>query len=332
MELDFWPALLLPIVVVALHYTWRKRAARPSVLFPPLQHALSSLARFKRRDPSSILLLLRYAALALLALGLARPQSSSKETERRVNGIDIMLVLDVSGSMDIEDLSTQSRMAIAKDTMQQFVRGRQNDRIGFAMFSGEAVTLAPPTLDYGLVLASIEKAGTGILRDGTAIGDGLTIAVNRLKDSTAKSRIIILMTDGDNNIGRIDPTTAGELAKGYDIRVYTIAIGKEGRVKRPIRQKNVFGQVFTTYEWLDNALNPQLLKNIAEQTQARFYRVTDEDTLQAVFKEIDRLERSEVKTKERILKFELFDRPIKFAVLLLLLEQVLTHFWWRLPV
>ena len=240
-----------------------------------------------------------------------------------------MLILDVSMSMNIEDLAESSRLNIAKKTLQEFVSRRKDDRIGFLMFSGEPLTMSPPTLDYGLLLKSISEADTGILKDGTAIGDGLSLAVNRLKDSKAKSRVIILLTDGDNNLGQIDPATAGEIAGGYGIRVYTIAIGREGRVRMPIRHKSAFGQVITTYQWFDNALNPELLQAIAKTTHGKFYRVTDANTLDSVFREIDRLEKSEISVKEHVRFDESFPIPLKFGALCLLFEQILAMGFWR---
>jgi Ca-activated chloride channel family protein len=167
------------------------------------------------------------------------------------------------------------------------------------------------------------------LKDGTAIGDGLALAVSHLRDSKAKSKVIILCTDGDNNVGQVDPLTAGELAAGYGIRVYTIAIGTEGRVKMPIRQKGIFGNTITTYQWFDNALNPELLQKIAEVSHGKFYRVTDEATLASVYKEIDALEKSEIKTREKIKYDEMYEKPLKLGLLLLFLELLLSRVWWR---
>jgi len=264
-----------------------------------------------------------------MMIALARPQETTRTTQRSVDGIDIIMVMDVSASMNIEDLGDQPRLDIAKDTMREFVKARRNDRIGFIVFSGEAVTLAPPTLAYGLLMQTIGDARTGLLKDGTAIGDGLALAVGRLRDSKAKSQVIILLTDGDNNVGQVDPATAGELAQGYGIKVYTIAIGREGRVKLPIRQK-IGPQTITTYQWFENALNPELLQKIAEATQGRFYRVTEASTLESVFKEIDKLEKTKIESKENIQTHEVFDQPLKWAALLLLLERILALGFWRI--
>lgn len=325
MRFESWGFLFLLALIPAFHFWWMKRNRPARVAFP-----LPIPAQATGRNPLRTLLFVQYIALALIIVALARPQTSYKKTERTVSGIDIMLVLDVSASMYIEDLSDRSRLDIAKDMMEGFVRGRANDRIGFLMFSGEPMTLAPPTLDYGLVMRAIRDADVGILKDGTAIGDGLSVAVNRLRSSQARSRVIVLLTDGDNNLGQVDPATAGDLAAGYGIRVYTIAIGREGRVKLPIRRKGVFGNTVTQYQWMDNALNPELLQKIAEQTNGKFYRVTDESTLDHVFKEIDQLEKSEVKSTEKVNYDEAYQRPLQLGALLLVVVQLLAHGWWRI--
>lgn len=325
MRFDFWPALFIGALVPLLHRWWKERN-RPA----RLQFSLKIPASVSGKSPLPKLLILRYAAIALVAAALARPQASFTTTERKVSGVDIMMVMDVSASMNIEDMADRSRFDIAKDTMEAFIKGRQNDRIGFVIFSGEPLTLAPPTLDYVILQRAVRDAKIGLLKDGTGIGDGLSLAINRLKDSKAKSRIIILLTDGDNNVGQVDPATAGDLASGYGIKVYTIAIGREGRVKLPIRRQGLFGNTVTTYQWMDNALNPQLLQQIAEQTRGKFYRVTDESTLDQVFKEIDQLEKTDIKTTEKVHYDERFQAPLKWAFILLLMEQLLRLFWWRM--
>ncbi len=317
----YW--LLLPLVIPLFHRWWVRRNRPPSFIFPlPIPRAASNTSALWMP------LLIKYLAIACFAYALARPQNAHTFIERSVNGIDILMIMDVSASMNIEDLAERSRLEVAKDTMRNFIKGRQNDRIGFVIFSGEAVTLAPPTLDYGMILQSVGEIRTGALKDGTAIGDGLALGVGRLRDSKAKSKIIILLTDGDNNVGQVDPATAGDLADGYGIKVYTIAVGREGRVKLPIRTQ-IGGQTITTYQWFDNALNPTLLQHIAQQTNGKFYRVTDAKTLESVFKEINTLETTKVKAREHIRYDELFEGPLKWGVLLLLLERVLSMGWWR---
>lgn len=324
MRFSHWPFLFLLLLIPILHRWWASRNKPAAVRFSlPIPKAVSSPHVLR------LLLIVKYVGLGFLILALARPQTSFRQTERNMSGIDIMMLLDVSASMNIEDLSERSRLDVAKDTIEGFIRGRQSDRIGFVMFSGEPLTMAPPTLDYGLLLRSLHQARIGVLKDGTAIGDGLALSVSHLRSSQAKSRVIILLTDGDNNLGQIDPATAGELASGYGIRVYTVAIGREGRVKMPIRRKGIFGNDVVTYQWFDNALNPELLKQISKLTHGKFYRVTDETTLNSVFQEIDQLEKSDIKTHEKVRYDEAFHKPLQIGAILLILQQILERFWWR---
>jgi Ca-activated chloride channel family protein len=317
-------ALLLLLPVLA--WLWMKSSRQPKIRIPLPLNADSKV----RIHSSVISAILKTIGIGFLIVALARPQSVSKFQDRKESGIDIVMVLDVSLSMLIQDMGDSSRMDIAKETFKSFIDGRTNDRIGFVIFSGEPLTLAPPTLDYGLLMAQVNTArpGTHGLRDGTAIGDGMALAINRLKKSTAKSRVIILLTDGDNNVGRIDPITSGDLALGYGIRVYSIAIGTEGRVRQPFPQQTPTGTVYT-YAWVENRLNPSLLKQISEKTNGKFYRVTDEKALQEVFRNIDKLEKSEVITKNKVRYQEEFTKPLLFGILILLLERLLSLLIWR---
>ncbi len=324
MRLAHWPFILLVLLIPVLHRWWLGRS-RPAAV----RYSLAIPAAAGRSSPLRWLLFARYAGLILLIIALARPQVGHKQTERTVSGIDILMVMDVSASMNIEDLNERPRFEVAKETMEAFIRGRENDRIGFVVFSGEPLTMAPLTLDYGLVLKALQEARSGVLRDGTGIGDGLALAVSRLRESKAKSKVIVLLTDGDNNVGQIDPATAGDLAAGYGLRVYTIAIGREGRVRMPIRRQGLFGNTVTTYQWFENALNPELLQHIAKITGGKFYRVTEPGALDEVFTEINQLERSEVKSREHVRYVEAFHFALKLGVLLLLLEQLLARLVWR---
>jgi Ca-activated chloride channel family protein len=309
--------LLLLLIPICFHF-WMKLSKLPAIRF--------HFAGFKNPEGRGI----TPAFIQTTLKSLARPQSISKSQERKANGIDIIMLLDVSLSMLIQDMGQNSRMEIAKETFKRFIEGRKNDRIGFIIFSGEPITLAPPTLDYGLLFSqmnTVEPGGPG-LRDGTAIGDGLALAINRLKKSTAKSRIIILLTDGDNNVGRIDPLTSGDLAQGYGIRVYSIAVGTEGRVRQPLPQQTPLGTTYS-YVWVENRLNTGLLEQISAKSNGKFYRVQDEKTLQTVFKDIDQLEKTEITTQDKVHYNEEFLPYLIAAFLALLVERLLALLWWR---
>ncbi len=315
----------LLILIPICFYFWKKASKQPHIRIPiAIPNMGSSLST------SFLSAVIKSAAFTFLVVALARPQTISKSQDRKESGIDIVMVLDVSLSMLIQDMGENNRMDIAKETFRTFIEGRSNDRIGFVIFSGEPLTMAPPTLDYGLLLSQLNTVQPGAqgLRDGTAIGDGLALAINRLKKSSAKSRVIILLTDGDNNVGRIDPITSGDLALGYGIKVYSIAIGTEGRVRQPFPQQTPMGVVYQ-YAWVENRLNPSLLKEISEKTNGKFYRVTEEKALQEVFRNIDKLEKSEIITKDKVRYQEEYTFPLMLGLSLLLLERILSVFWWR---
>lgn len=324
-------ALFLLILIPMFYRYWRKQSTLPAIKLS-LPFSLNNVKAPKKNiSITTIQTVLKIAALVFCIIALARPQSISKSQERKANGIDIVMVLDVSLSMLIQDMGERSRIDVAKQTFKDFIEGRTNDRIGFVIFSGEPLTLAPPTLDYGLLMQQLRtvEPGGGGLRDGTAIGDGLALAINRLKKSTAKSRVIILLTDGDNNVGRIDPLTSGELALGYGIKVYSIAIGTEGRVRQPLPTRSDQGTIGYTYVWVDNRLNPELLKQISQKTDGKFFRVQDEKTLQTVFKTIDQMEKTQVETKDKIHYTEEFMPWAVAALILLLAERLLSVVLWR---
>ncbi len=326
-----YPGFLLLLILIPLFFrNWQRNQSAPTIqlTLPPLKSGTQSIrSQFSISTIRTLILVISYLCLVI---ALARPQTISKSQERKANGIDIVMVLDVSLSMLIQDMGESTRMDLAKSTFKDFIEARSTDRIGFVIFSGEPLTLAPPTLDYGLILQQLTdvQAGGGGLRDGTAIGDGLALAINRLKKSNAKSRVIILLTDGDSNVGRIDPLTAGELALGYGVKVYSIAIGTEGRVRQPLPQQTPMGTVYQ-YVWVENRLNPGLLKDISEKTNGKFFRVTDDKALQEVFSEIDQLEKTKVTTQDKVHYDEQFMKYAAWALLLLALERLTSIFLWR---
>lgn len=295
--------LLLPLLAIFIRINRKilRGEYAPKIMAPWLDLWVPKVVRTKRPSPRLISVLGYLLASTFFIITLARPQTAYQKIKRTTEGIDIMLVLDLSASMRVEDFRDSNRMDIAKSVIKDFIAGRISDRIGLVGFSGEPITLAPPTLDYNLLLQQLESVEIGDLKDGTAIGEGLALAVTRLHHSKAKTKVIILVTDGDNNMGQIDPLTAGEMAKGYGIKVYSVAIGTEGRVRMPFVQKDIFGRTYRTYQYYDSSINPELLRQISQSTNGKFYRVTgDAKVFKEVFDEIDKLEKTEVKTDEQV--------------------------------
>lgn len=260
-----------------------KLAQKLDVAFPKedLKWHPVSLLRF---IPEFLLAL----SLMFMIVALARPQETNEKVEQWTEGIDIMLVIDTSESMQIEDFKP-NRLKAAKNVARDFIRGRFQDRIGIVIFSGDAYSLSPLTTDYELLYAYIEEISFGMIESrGTAIGSALAVATNRMRESGSKSKVLILLSDGDNTAGNIDPITAAQLAAAYDIKMYSIGIGKEGRV--PFG-KDFFGR--TTY--VENTLDETTLRKIAELGQGKFYRVSDNKALEEVFALIDDYEKAEIK-------------------------------------
>ena len=226
--------------------------------------------------------------LALLIVSIARPQRTNEKVEQWTEGIDIMLVIDISESMQIEDFRP-NRLEAAKETALNFINGRFQDRIGLVIFSGDAYSLSPLTLDYDLLKSYISDIDFEMIENrGTAIGSALAVATNRMRESESKSKVLILLSDGDNTAGNIDPITAAELARAFNIKIYTIAIGKEGRV--PFG-KDFFGRT----RYVENTLDETNLRKIAEIGEGQFYRVSDNQALEQVFALIDQYEKAEIK-------------------------------------
>lgn len=321
-----FPYLLLaaiPIILI-LFFSGSIQPLKRSISYPFAGKNLGGNLSFLDKY---VPLILRSLIFIGLIFCLARPQTSSSSSTRKADGVDIMIAFDVSKSMLIEDYGRQSRIDLAKKTVVDFVKGRKDDRIGFLMFSGESITLCPPTLDYEVLETAIQGASTNVLKDGTAIGDAIANAVNRLKDSKAKSRIIVLLTDGDNNMGSIGPETAGGLAKGYGIKVYAIALGKEGVVQFPTVR--IQGRT-TRYQRVNSTINPELLQKISHETGGRFFRAAQKGSLSKVFDEINKLEKTKVEKKERIRWNERYQYFLFATLLLLMLEFLLTRTRFRL--
>ncbi|MFP5520198.1 MAG: vWA domain-containing protein [Bdellovibrionia bacterium] len=271
-------------------------------------------------------LVLKATGLILAIVALARPQQANTKITRNVEGIDIVIALDVSDSMLIEDMKPLNRLEAAKETIAAFVQKRTSDRIGLVIFAGEAFTLVPPTLDYQLLLnrtAEITTAASANIKDGTALGVALASAAGRLKDSQAKSRVVIFMTDGENNSGTIDPETGLEIAKGYGIKVYSIGVGRDGPTRIPVFTRDVFGNKVKTYQPFESTVNEDLLQRMASDTGGKFYRAIREDSLSGVFNEIDRLEKTKVDVNKFTRYEELFQRWLLWAIVFYCLGTLL---------
>ena len=272
----------------------------------------------------SVLFIMRLLGVALLILALARPRSSSKEREVNTRGIDIMLAMDVSSSMLAEDFKPHNRLEAAKLVADDFVKGRSSDRIGLVIFAGESFTQCPLTLDYGVVLSLLDKLKVADKDwDGTAIGMGLVNAVNRLRDSKAKSKVIILLTDGVNNRGQVDPITAARVAEAFHIKIYTIGAGTRGTAMYPV-QDPVLGK---HYMPMQVQIDEESLRSIAKITGGKYFRATDTKKLRDIYKEISELEKTKIEVKEYTRYEEYFVWFIGAGLLLLLLELALR--WTR---
>jgi Ca-activated chloride channel family protein len=260
--------------------------------------------------------ILRALVLILFVLALARPQRATAEREYQTAGVDIVIALDLSGSMLAEDFKPENRLGVAKNEAIHFIQGRENDRIGLVVFARQAFTQCPLTLDYDVLIKLIEDVRIGMIADGTAIGMGIATSINRLRDSSAESKVIILITDGSNNAGNIDPITAAELAKNFGIRVHTISVGRGGLVPFPVNDP-LFGK---RYVQAEVEIDDETLKRIADITGGRFFRARDPKALAEIYEKINELEKTEVTVTEYRSYEELFRYFLFPAILLLLFE------------
>ena len=259
---------------------------------------------------------LRCVALFFLVIAIARPQSTNSYRSESTEGIDIMLSLDISGSMLAEDLKP-NRLEAAKEVATKFIADRPDDNIGLVVFAGESFTQCPLTTDHAVLINLLNSIQSGIIEDGTAIGLGLANAVNRIKDSQAKSKVIILLTDGSNNRGDIAPLTAAEIAKKFGVRVYTIAVGKHGMAPYPFQTP--FG---IQYQNVPVEIDEEVLQQIAQMTGGSFFRATDNASLGAIYAEIDQMEKTKLQVREYKKRNEEFF-PYLLTALLLLVAEIL---------
>ena len=309
--------IIIPLLVVWYIFSGRKNQAY--VKFSDTSF-FNGMPRSWRIYARHILFVIEMCALAFLIIALARPQSSSKSQKINVEGIDIVLTIDLSSSMLAQDLKPD-RLEAAKNISADFVKGRPEDRMGLVVFASETFTQVPLTTDHGMLLNMMKDMKCGMLEDGTAIGDGLASSVSRLKDSEAISKVVILLTDGDNNAGSIDPATAAEMAKLFGIRVYTIGVGTRGTAPYPVQTP--FGGI--QYQQIPVTINEPLLQQIADETGGKYYRATSNEKLEQIYDEIDQLERSKIEINEFTRVHEEFLPFVLIGLALLLLGFILKN-------
>ena len=307
--------LLLP---AAGYYLYRLRKGGAALRISSVAGVLKAprTVRYYLRHAPFVL---RMAALATLVVALARPQSAEQNTRTNTDGIDIMLAVDVSTSMLAEDLKP-NRIEAAKQVAAEFINGRPNDNIGITLFAGESFTQCPLTVDHAVLLDMIHNIKCGLIEDGTAVGMGIANAVTRLKDSKAKSKVIILLTDGTNNKGDISPMTAAEIAKSFGIRVYTIGVGTNGMAPYPYPVGNTVQYVSMPVE-----IDEKTLTQIAGTTDGNYFRATSNSKLKEVYEEIDKLEKTKLNVKEYSKRDEEYHWFALAAFLCVLLEVLLRN-------
>ena len=311
---EYFYLLIIP-VVYSIWYLFKRRNINSEILFSNLG-SLNKTKTLKNRlrDLPQIFNIL---AICLLIIALARPQSSTNWEESTTEGIDIVLSMDISGSMLAEDLKP-NRLEASKDVAVDFISKRVNDRIGLVIFSGESFTQCPLTTDHNVLINLFKDVKSGMVEDGTAIGMGLATAVNRLKDSDAISKIIILLTDGVNNKGVVAPFTAAEIAKQFGIRVYTIGVGTEGYAPYPFQTP--FG---VQYQDVEVQIDEETLQNIATVTDGKYFRATNNSKLKEIYKDIDKLEKSKIEVTEFHKRSEEFSNFAIPALIILLFGFIL---------
>lgn len=264
----------------------------------------------------------RLLALALLIVAAARPQLGFAREENLTEGIDIQLVLDISGSMAAEDFQPRNRLEVAKDVLREFIARRQGDRVGLVVFAGQALTKAPLTSDHDMLRLLVDSVELFTLPDGTAIGQALASGAARLKDSQAKTKVVVLVTDGVNNRGAIDPDSAAAVCEGLGIKVYTVGVGTEGVVPVPMKVVDAFGNERIQRMSMEVEVDEELLKRIADRTGGEFFQAVDPSGLRRVFDRIDQLEKTPLQVK-RYVRYQEYFQPFVWAALLLLVLPLL---------
>ncbi len=326
--------LLLLLLLPLLAWLHGKRGDRPAFVYSSVQ-LVRSILNVTRTRASSFLTALRWLTLALLIFALAQPRLTRSETKVKASGVDIVVALDMSGSMVSEDFEVHgkrvNRFNMARAVLRQFIEKRPNDRIGLVVFATQAYIASPLTLDHDFLLQNLDRLQIGVINDNqTAIGSALGTAINRLREIKSKSRIVILMTDGQNNAGSIAPLTAAEAGQALGVKVYTIGVGMRGQAPMPAGRNPFTGE--TLYQWIPVDIDEDALQQIAQRTGGTYYRADNSERFQAIYAEIDKLEKTEADIKKFSQYKELFPWIITPGLGLLLLEVLLGHtIWRRLP-
>ena len=317
------PEALLLLLLLPVWWLWRRKRSEDAIVFS----RTGVLARGPRagRAIARLIFILRNVAIAGIIVALARPRSGAHVENISSSGINIVLSLDLSSSMLAQDFQPNNRLEVAKARAKEFVRARESDRIGIVAFAGEALTQVPLTTDQPVILQSIDNLQAGQLEDGTALGLGIATAANRLRDAPGKSRVMIVVTDGVNNRGDIDPLSAAKAAAVYGIRIYGIGVGTEGVAPVPVG-RDVFGLRF---ENQPVKIDEALLRQIAALTGGRYFRARDGAALRQIYSQINLLERAPVETRTRVSYTELYRIALGIAMAALLAELALTA--WRAP-
>lgn len=311
--------LLVLLVPMVAYYVWRTLQGGAAIQISTVR-GVTGAPRTFRYYLRHLPFVLRAAAFSLLVVALARPQDVEQNVNTNTEGIDIMLAIDVSGSMLARDFQPD-RITAAKEVAGSFIADRYGDRIGLVAFAGEAFTQSPLTTDQSTLQTLLARIRSGLIEDGTAIGNGLATAINRLRESDAKSKVVILLTDGVNNRGEITPLTAAEIAKAQGIRVYTIGVGTEGMAPYPAI--DMFGNLTFVKQKVE--IDEKTLTAMAEMTGGRYFRATDKAKLKAIYDEINQLEKSKIEVTEHISYHELFLGWVLGALGLLMLEFLLSN-------
>ncbi len=330
MSLSFaYPWILTALIAIpVLAWLKGKRGRESAFLYSSVQ-LVRGMTNLNRSNVGAMLLRLRWVSLALLIVAAAQPRLPDGEAKINASGIDIVICLDLSTSMAAEDFELRgnpvNRLEIAKDVIRKFVDKRTSDRIGLVAFAGKPYIAAPITLDHEFLLQNLDRLELGTIEDGTAIGSGIAAAVNRVRELTSKSRIVILMTDGQNNAGKVPPLAAAEAAEALKIKVYTIGVGTRGTAYVPY--VNAFGQRSRTTQKVD--IDEDTLTKVATRTGAKYYRADNTAALRNIYDEIDQLERTDAELKKFQQYHELFPWFVLAGLMVFLLEIILNHTVWR---